>query len=250
VELALRDSSDPDLDSAAVTYRSAEGKERSLPLSETTAVALFAAAPWRTFRWYFGQRHYSGTYWSSTQRDHVIYESRLELANLLLADFDPTVRRIVAQPFILRANVDGQLRRHIPDYLWDTEVGPVVVDVVRYDRMQHPRIMLLCRWTRRVIESRGWSYVVVNEPPRIRLANVRFLAGYRRDWLFDPAISDRIRSCRSQLAGLRMSDAERAVEGWPPPLVRSALFNLLWRHEFCVELERPLRPSTVLEVPQ
>ena len=33
------------------------------------------------------------------------------------------------------------------------------------------------------VESLGWSYLVVNEPPPIRLANVRFLAGYRREWL-------------------------------------------------------------------
>lgn len=28
-------------------------------------------------RWHKGQRHYSGTYWSATERGHVIYESRL-----------------------------------------------------------------------------------------------------------------------------------------------------------------------------
>ena len=44
---------------------------------------------------------------ASTQRDHVIYESRLELAVLLSADFDPSVVGIVAQPFLLRANVGG-----------------------------------------------------------------------------------------------------------------------------------------------
>jgi hypothetical protein len=59
----------------------------------------------------------------------VIYESRLELARLLFADFDPSVRHIVAQPFLLRAEVDGDLRRHIPDYLLFTDAGPVVVDV-------------------------------------------------------------------------------------------------------------------------
>ncbi|MFJ8200276.1 hypothetical protein [Streptomyces sp. NPDC096152] len=47
------------------------------------------AQPWRTFRWYKGQKHYSGTYWSATVGDHVIYESRLELGRLLFADFDP-----------------------------------------------------------------------------------------------------------------------------------------------------------------
>ncbi|WP_449479471.1 hypothetical protein [Streptomyces diastaticus] len=71
---------------------------------------LYAAEPWRTFRWYMGQKHYSGSYWSSTQSDHVIYESRLELARLLYADFDRGVTGIVAQPFLLRAEVDGALR--------------------------------------------------------------------------------------------------------------------------------------------
>jgi hypothetical protein len=54
----------------------------------------------------------------STERKHVIYESRPELSNLMLADFHPTVRHIVAQPFLLSASVDGHERRHIPDYLW------------------------------------------------------------------------------------------------------------------------------------
>ena len=44
------------------------------------------AAPWRTFRWLHGQKHYSGTYWSATERAHVIYESRLELARLLFVN--------------------------------------------------------------------------------------------------------------------------------------------------------------------
>jgi hypothetical protein len=56
---------------------------------------------------------------------HVIYESRLELGRLLFADFAPDVRHIVAQPFLLKADVDGKVRRHIPDYLLLTDDGPV-----------------------------------------------------------------------------------------------------------------------------
>jgi hypothetical protein len=85
--------------------------------------------PWRTFRWYLGQRHYSGSYWASTESTHVIYESRLELSRLLMADFDPLVTRIVAQPFLMKAKVGDKVRRHIPDYWLLTEEGPVVVDV-------------------------------------------------------------------------------------------------------------------------
>ena len=75
-----------DIESAAIAYRPAVGEQRSIRAKDARPSELYAAAPWRTFRWYFGQRHYSGTYWSATQRDHVIYESLLELAALLLAD--------------------------------------------------------------------------------------------------------------------------------------------------------------------
>jgi hypothetical protein len=65
------------------------------------------AAPWRTFRWHHGQKHFSGTYWSCTERDLVTYESRLELVRLLFTDFEPSVLGIVAQPFLLQAVVKG-----------------------------------------------------------------------------------------------------------------------------------------------
>jgi len=58
---------DVDLGSAVVVYRPAAGEERSVSAEEVSPDALLHAAPWRTFRWYFGQRHYSGTYWCATQ---------------------------------------------------------------------------------------------------------------------------------------------------------------------------------------
>jgi hypothetical protein len=244
----MSDSVVVDSDSVVVSYRPAAGEARSVAAGHASPTALFQAAPWRTFRWYFGQRHYSGTYWSATGSDHVIYESRLELANLLLADFDPAVHHIVAQPFSLRAEVCGQIRRHVPDYLWDTDDGPVVVDVVRAERMAHPKIVLLCAWTRLIVESLGWSYVVVNEPTAILLGNVRFLSGYRREWLINPEILGEMRSCRGQFASTSIVDAEHGIATHPRPMVRAALMHLLWCHDYRVDLDQPLRPSTVLEV--
>ena len=89
---------------------------------------LSRAVPWRTFRWRDGQRHYSGTYWSATNRDHVIYESRLELARLLLADYDTAVLNVIAQPFLLRARVNRRMRRHIPDFRCSPTPFLMVVD--------------------------------------------------------------------------------------------------------------------------
>ena len=62
------DAVDADLGSAVVAYRSGAGEERSVSAKEVSSVALFNATPRRTFRWYFGRRHYSGTYWSATRQ--------------------------------------------------------------------------------------------------------------------------------------------------------------------------------------
>jgi hypothetical protein len=79
----VSDAVEVDLGSAVDSYRPAAGEPRSVSTRDASLMALFHAAPWRTFRSYVGQRHYSGTYWSATERDQVIYESRLELASLL-----------------------------------------------------------------------------------------------------------------------------------------------------------------------
>ncbi|MGH3200388.1 MAG: hypothetical protein ACRDNT_31740, partial [Streptosporangiaceae bacterium] len=73
------------------------------PLRRVTAAQVISAAPWRMTRSARGQAHYPGWYWSVTTGGHVICESRLELARLLLADFGPDVVAIAAQPFLLRA---------------------------------------------------------------------------------------------------------------------------------------------------
>ncbi|GFH39229.1 TnsA-like heteromeric transposase endonuclease subunit [Streptomyces pacificus] len=226
---------------------------------------LYAAEPWRTFRWYMGQKHYSGSYWSSTESDHVIYESRLELARLLYADFDRDVTAIVAQPFLLRAEVDGVLRRHIPDYLMATTAGPLVVDVKPRHRAAKPEHAFTFAWTREAVESRGWHYEVWSEPPDAELANVRFLAGYRRDWLFepdeeicdlavgeeppperlfDPVILDEVRDRVADGNSLR--EAFGCLPGRPAPLVRAGVLHLLWRQQWSVDLSVPLSARSVL----
>lgn len=205
---------------------------------------LGSALPWRTFRWYHGQRHYAGTYWSATMRDHVIYESRLELARLLFADFDPSVFRIVAQPFLMKTMVDNKVCKHIPDFLLVTSQGPVVVDVKPRHRLSRPEVMSTFDWTRRAVESRGWQYEVWNEPPETELENVRFLAGYRRDWLLPLEILAELR--RTDLDGILLGEAVRCLPGWPEPYVRAAIYHLLWLQDLRTELGRPLSRSRVL----
>jgi hypothetical protein len=105
--------------------------------------------PSRTFRWRYGQKHYSGTYWSSTTRAHVVYESRLELTRLLYADFDQDVTAIFAQPFLLSTTVDGHRRRHVPDFLVLREKDVrLVVDAKPRHLLTRPRRLDCARLSR------------------------------------------------------------------------------------------------------
>ena len=233
---------------ASVSYRRAD--DLSEVAREWTAAGideLASAAPWRTFRWRRGQKHYSGTYWSSTVGRHVIYESRLELARLLFADFDVSVRQIVAQPFLLRAAVDRKPCKHIPDYLLVTDTGPVVVDVKPARRLADPKVAFTFEWTRALVEARGWRYEVATEPIAVELENVRFLAGYRRDWLFRPELLARLRE--KKLNGSPLAYAFRCLPGAPAFAVKSAVLHLLWRQELLIDLGTPLSGRTKLRRP-
>ncbi|WP_406107760.1 TnsA-like heteromeric transposase endonuclease subunit [Streptomyces sp. NBC_01003] len=225
--------------------RADQGLEEDLEWASVSLDLLRNAQPWRTFRWHRGQKHYSGTYWSATVGDHVIYESRLELGRLLFADFDPEVRHIVAQPFLIKAEVQGKLRRHIPDYLLLTDGGPVVVDVKPRHRLERPQIAFTFAWTKQAVESRGWQYEVWSEPDPCELENVRVLAGYRRSWLFAPVLLDGLRS--TELDGRTLGDAFRLLPERPRPLVKSAVLHLLWSGHVSTDLDRPLCAGAVLK---
>jgi hypothetical protein len=227
----------------SVTVRDETGDLVETSLSDVTPEPICRAQPYRTFRWYLGQRHYSGSYWSSTESAHVIYESRLELARLLMADFDRSVTKIIAQPFLLRARIHGKVRRHIPDYWLLTSDGPIVVDVKPAKRLSDPVVQATFDWTRDLVESIGWRFEVATEQPEVLLENVRFLSGYRR--------ADRIsQTCLAALRALNVDGMEfrdvRQSVPHPKPLVHAALLHMLWTQELSADLSEVLWSKTVL----
>ena len=241
---SARDSS-ADFDSVTVRFRQSRGGPvTAAPLASTSVECLSAATPWRTFRWYKGQKHYSGWYWSATDLCSVIYESRLELCRLLYADFDPSVSRIVAQPFLLKSGVKSVTRQHIPDYLLITDTGPVVVDVKPKDRIKDTVVADTLAWTRAAIEHRGWGYEVSSEPPAVEMGNIRFLSGFRRKAQFRRDLVSDLRT--ADLDTLTIDAAISRCASWPEPSVRSALLHLVWLRYFNIDLARPLSGSHVL----
>ena len=56
------------------------------------------------------------------------YESLLELSRLLMADFDHSSKRIVSQPFQIKAGIEGERLTRVPDYLVLSAEEPLVID--------------------------------------------------------------------------------------------------------------------------
>jgi hypothetical protein len=168
-------------DRVRVRYRRADGEFAETTLDRVVPAEVVAGLPVREFRWYKGRQHYSGWYWSATMNRHVVYESRLELARIMLADFDPAVAGLAAQPFQLTGPDGGRDRRHVPDLLLAGGDGTVtVVDVKAASRLGDPEVRAQFSWTSAVAASRGWGFEAWSGAARELLDNVRFLAGYRR----------------------------------------------------------------------
>lgn len=230
----------------SMSLRRTDGKIDEDLVWSTTGVDVFEPSmPWRTFRWRHGQKHYSGTYWSSTMRDHVVYELRLELTRLLYADFDQDLTAVFAQPFLLSTTVEGRRRRHVPDFLVLREKDvPLVVDVKPRHLLTRPKVNFALGWAREVVLSRGWDFQAWSEPPEAELENLRFLAGYRRAWLFDEDLLAEIRS--ADLYGATLGDALRAFPRHPDWRVRAAVLRLLWCQHFVTDLTDSLSERHVL----
>ncbi len=233
----------------AARVRYDDGLVQAFPLGRLRLADFRDSVPWRRVRSLHGQAHYSGAYASATTGGFVVYESRLELARLLLADFDPQVRQIYAQPFLLVARVGGRVRRHVPDFLLVSAAGTArLVNVKPAARLGDPKVAEAVAWPGVLAERQGWEYEVWSGADAAVLENIRFLAGYRRPGLVPPEQVERSRECVRD--GELLMDAELRLAGSRPRHeVRPALLALLWAGRLLTDLTRPLSGDSVLRRP-
>lgn len=83
----------------------------------------------------------------------------------MFADFDTSVKHIIAQPFLLSAQVEAAVRRHVPDFLLLSDTGPTVVDVKPRLQLSKPKVSFTLAWAKDLVEQHGWRYEVWSEPP-------------------------------------------------------------------------------------
>lgn len=224
-----------------------DGEPTSLPLSALTYAHVGGCSPVRTFRWHRGQRHFPGWYWSATDRTHVMYESRLELARVMLADFDPLVCAVRSQPMRL-SYVDGQGRKrtHVPDFaLLYRDHRIRIVNVKPAEQLSDPAVRALLDGAHAVFERRGFDTELWSAERPMVMRTVAFLAGFRNPRCFDDGD---LNLARSVLVGVMTVDEAECVlrhAGLDEP--RPLLMHLLWTHEVHVDLMQPLEPDSALE---
>lgn len=227
-----------------VTYRVGSGAAADTTLDRLRVDEVIAGLPVREFRWYKGRRHYSGWYWCATGQRLVVYESRLELARIMLADFDPAVIAVAAQPFRLIGRDGSRVRRHVPDVLLaGADGGVTVVDVKAPGKRADPEVRAVMEWTRQVAALRGWAFEEwYGAAPRL-LENVRFLAGYRRRGLIDEQLIPAVLEAAGEPSPV--AGVERRVSAHPA-LVRPVVLHLLWSGELVTDMGRPLGGDSVI----
>jgi hypothetical protein len=179
---------------------------------------------------------------------HVVRENQLELARLLLADFDPDVVGIYAQPFRLAATVDGSARAHVPDLLLVSRLGLArVCNVKPALRLARPKVAQALEWPAKVFADHGWAHEVWCGADPVVLDNVRFLAGHRRPGV---VAADAIAEAWQAVHDDRLGEAERRIAGDAPGYTaRPALLALLWQGRLRTDLTRPLCGASVLGSP-
>jgi hypothetical protein len=230
-----------------VSLRMADGTESSAPLWQVRARQVTGAVPWRAARSARGQTHFPGFFWSATMSGHVIYESRLELARLLLADFDRDVAAIAAQPFLVQARVGGRTRRHVPDFLLvGADRSVRVVNVKPAARLADPDVAEALAWPGELFSQHGWEHEIWTGEDPLFLRNLRFLAGYRRPGLVPESLLNDV------LAMVRPGDTIGGLGGRTPPGrgpggVRAAVLRLLWEQRLVTDLRQVLDAGSVLE---
>ena len=203
-------------------------------------------APVRKPPAYKGARHLPGLFWMSQLNKLVCYESRLEMVILKRLDFVADLEDVLPQPCVLHFSHEGKQHSHIPDFLaWYTGRPPLLVNVKprQYvDRERNRRAFATCE---SACEQTGWRYVTESEPDPTFLANLNWLAGYRRPPpdlpRYGPMLIDRLE--------VPMTIERLLADVGPTALVRPVLFYLLWTHSLSFDPYELLSEESVIRFP-
>lgn len=222
-----------------------DGIDQRRRLAEIAEHAFEHTAPVRSFPSFRGQRNNTGWWWCATTSRHVGFESWLERDHIIRLDFAPEVIGLASQPFWLSWDDGGRGRRHAPDYFARLADGTgVVIDCRPADRVK-PVDAAAFAATERACAEVGWRYELAHEPDPVQMANLRWLAGYRRHRCRRADIA--AAALDLAVAPHRLLDLARLLG--EPLATLPVIFHLLWSSELETNLSLLLHENSVVAVP-
>ncbi|ACY23839.1 hypothetical protein Gbro_4718 [Gordonia bronchialis DSM 43247] len=228
-----------------VRYIPAGGAEATKPLLDVDPMCVDGGRMARPIPKYKGRKNYSGHDALTTGGRVVEFESRLEHARIMIADFDPTVTAINSQVMeLVFRPPNGKPRKHFPDLLLLGADGPTVVDVTSETRLYNPKRVETYTWTGAALRGAGWRYEVWCGADPIVMANLSLLSGYRRESVVDPAI---VAAATSHGRSSTMEDLVAHLSAdFPSMFVKAAVRHCMWRSIYRFDMSEPLESSTWL----
>lgn len=181
----------------------------------------------------------------------VPWESELERDCVVLAEFRPAVRAIVAQPHTLEAWSDADSFEHTPDYLLRSggaaEDDDEVVEVKPGARALEPETERRLRISAAAHRALGFSFSVLGEAEiraQPRLANATLLLRYRLAAARE-GLAHRIATLLAGAdGGLSIRECVQAIDG--SASTRFEIYALACRGLVELDLAVPLGPDTAV----
>lgn len=217
---------------------------RELLLTDAAAKWDFETTlPVRSFPSYRGQSNFPGTYWSSTTGTFLEYESRLEMYDQMIVDFDWRSVAIATQPFFIHGSAGGRPWHHCPDtFVLYADGRKQVRDVKSRKDLEDFKEQF--DRTRAACAQVGWDYEVSSEPDEAYLRNVSWLAGYRRPLVDEGNYAEAlVEACAEPVPFLNA-----VAEVGDPVLVLPVAYQLLWRQQLQMRMDRLLRSSDLVGI--
>lgn len=228
-----------------VTYTRPNGHEVCVPLLEADAGDIDGARMARPIPKYRGRRNYSGFDVVMTGGRTIEFESRLEHARIMIADFDPAVTAITSQPMRLTYTPrGGKAVNHYPDLLLLTTSGPLLVDVTSENALHKAKRVAIFTWTAAAVRAVGWRYEVWSGADPIAMANLTLLSACRRPMVVDSEI---VTQACAFARSTQMNDlVDQLSTRFPPMLVKPAVRHALWRGMYRSDMSESLQGDSWL----
>jgi hypothetical protein len=193
---------------------------------------------------YKGQRHLPGYLWMSRMNTLVAYESRLEMTTLLQLDFNKAVAHVVSQPFVLHYENEAKIYRHTPDFFVRYHNGDgEVINVKPRQFIQKEKNVRAFKACQDAAVEMGCAYSTRSELETIYLANLGWLAGYRRP----PAgLANYVEPIVNAIDGRVAIQTVLARVEAITALTRPVLFHLLWTGWLATDLHKRLSNQSLV----